>query len=266
MAERTTTINAALAGTIDLGGDLTVNRFGFGAMRITGEGIWGEPQDREECKRALRRTLELGINLIDTADAYGPEVSERLIAETLHPYPDDLVIATKGGLTRPGPARWNPDGRPVHLRAACEGSLKRLRVDQIDVYQFHRAAVGVPACGARTGQSSLGRDHQVVRIRVEGLGDQPFADLRTIGVGCIDQVDTELEGPAQDALALLAILRFSPDALTGDPHGAKAKAIHRQIASKIDRSRKRGVDGGGPLCHGILLDGGRLFPDCYPKG
>jgi len=101
---------------------------------------------------------------------------------------------------------------------------------------------------------------------VEGLGDQPFADLRTIGVGRIDQVDTELERPAQDALALLAILWFSPDALTGDPHGAKAKAIHRQIASKIDRSRKRGVDGGGPLCHGILLDGGRLFPDCYPKG
>src|SRR5438132_4137098 len=144
MAERTTTINAALAGTIDLGGDLTVNRFGFGAMRITGEGIWGEPEDREECKRVLRRTLELGINLIDTADAYGPEVSERLIAETLHPYPDDLVIATKGGLTRPGPARWNPDGRPAHLRAACEGSLKRLRVDQIDVYQFHRPDPKVP--------------------------------------------------------------------------------------------------------------------------
>src|SRR2546428_718587 len=144
MAERTTTINAALAGTIDLGGDLTVNRFGFGAMRITGEGIWGEPLDREECKRVLRRTLELGINLIDTADAYGREVSDRLIAETLHPYPDDLVIATKGGLTRPGPGRWNPDGRPAHLRAACEGSLKRLRVDRIDVYQFHRPDPQVP--------------------------------------------------------------------------------------------------------------------------
>ena len=144
MAERTTTINATLAGTIDLGGDLTVNRFGFGAMRLTGEGIWGEPADREECKRVLRRTLELGINLIDTADSYGPEVSERLIAETLHPYPDDLVIATKGGMTRPAPGRWNPDGRPAHLRAACEGSLKRLRVDQIDVYQFHRPDPQVP--------------------------------------------------------------------------------------------------------------------------
>jgi pyridoxine 4-dehydrogenase len=145
MAEQTTgTINAALAGTIDIGGDLTVSRFGFGAMRITGEGIWGEPADREEAKRVLRRALELGINLIDTADSYGPEVSERLIAETLYPYPDELVIATKGGLERPGPNRWVPNGRPEHLRAACEGSLKRLRVDRIDVYQFHRPDPKVP--------------------------------------------------------------------------------------------------------------------------
>jgi len=145
MAERTTTtINAALAGTIDIGGDLPVNRFGFGAMRLTGEGIWGEPADREECKRVLRRALELGINFIDTADSYGPEVSERLIAETLYPYPEQLVIATKGGLIRPGPGQWIPDGRPEHLRAACEGSLKRLRVEQIDVYQFHRPDPKVP--------------------------------------------------------------------------------------------------------------------------
>lgn len=145
MAERSsTTLNAALAGTISLGGDLPVNRFGFGAMRLTGPGIWGEPEDREECKRVLRRVIDLGINLIDTADSYGPEVSERLIAETLYPYPDDLVIATKGGLTRPGPGAWEPDGRPEHLRAACEGSLKRLRVDEIDVYQFHRPDPKVP--------------------------------------------------------------------------------------------------------------------------
>lgn len=145
MADRTTTtVSAALAGTIDIGGDLTVNRFGFGAMRLTGEGIWGEPADPEECKRVLRRALELGINLIDTADSYGPEVSERLIAEALYPYPDELVIATKGGLTRPGPNRWIPNGRPEHLRAACEGSLRRLRVDRIDVYQFHRPDPQVP--------------------------------------------------------------------------------------------------------------------------
>ena len=145
MADRTTTtVTASLAGTIDIGGDLSVNRFGFGAMRLTGEGIWGEPKDREECKRVLRRALELGINFIDTADSYGPEVSERLIAETLYPYPDELVIATKGGLTRPGPGRWEPNGRPEHLRAACEGSLKRLRLDRIDVYQFHRPDPAVP--------------------------------------------------------------------------------------------------------------------------
>lgn len=143
MAEPTT-INAALAGTIEIGGDLTVNRFGFGAMRLTGQGIWGEPADPDECKRVLRRALELGINFIDTADSYGPEVSERLIAETLYPYPDDLVIATKGGLIRPGPGAWVPDGRPEHLRQACESSLRRLRVDEIDVYQFHRPDPKVP--------------------------------------------------------------------------------------------------------------------------
>jgi pyridoxine 4-dehydrogenase len=123
---------------------MPVNRFGFGAMRLTGEGIWGEPADPEECKRVLRRALELGINFIDTADSYGPEVSERLIAETLYPYPEELVIATKGGLLRPGPGRWDPDGHPEHLRAACEGSLKRLRVEQIDLYQLHRPDPKVP--------------------------------------------------------------------------------------------------------------------------
>jgi pyridoxine 4-dehydrogenase len=136
--------NAAEAGTIDVGGDLTVNRLGFGAMRITGDGIWGEPADAERAKNALRRAVELGVNFIDTADSYGPDVSERLIAETLHPYPDDLVIATKGGLVRPGPGRWDADGRPEHLREALEGSLRRLRVDMIDLYQLHRPDPKVP--------------------------------------------------------------------------------------------------------------------------
>src|SRR5215467_2329451 len=110
--------NAATAGTIDLGGDLTVNRLGFGAMRVTGSGIWGPPANRDEAMAVLRRLPDLGVNFIDTADSYGPEVSEELIAEALHPYPDDLVIATKGGLTRSGPNRWAPLGRPEHLRAA----------------------------------------------------------------------------------------------------------------------------------------------------
>jgi aryl-alcohol dehydrogenase-like predicted oxidoreductase len=135
---------AAHAGTVDLGGDLTVHRLGYGAMRITGDGIWGEPSDRDGAKATLRRAIELGINFIDTADSYGPEVSETLIAETLHPYPDDLVIATKGGLERTGPGRWPVNGRPEHLRAACEGSLQRLRLDQIPLYQFHRPDPDVP--------------------------------------------------------------------------------------------------------------------------
>jgi pyridoxine 4-dehydrogenase len=135
---------AADAGTVDIGGDLTVNRLGFGAMRVTGRGIWGDPPDRNEARAVLRRAVELGVNFIDTADSYGPDVSEELIAEALHPYPEDLVIATKGGLVRPGPGRWDPDGRPEHLRQACEGSLRRLRLDQIALYQFHRPDPNVP--------------------------------------------------------------------------------------------------------------------------
>jgi pyridoxine 4-dehydrogenase len=135
---------ADAAGTIDIGGDLTVNRMGYGAMRITGPGILGEPADREQAKAALRKAVELGVNFIDTADSYGPDVSEILIAETLHPYPDELVIASKGGLLRPGPGQWTADGRPEHLREACEGSLRRLKLEQIPLYQFHRPDPKVP--------------------------------------------------------------------------------------------------------------------------
>lgn len=152
--------NAAEAGTIDVGGDLTVNRLGFGAMRITGEGIWGEPPDLGQAKAAIKRAVELGVNFIDTADSYGPYVSETLIAETLYPYPDDLVIATKGGLARPGPGRWEADGRPEHLRAALEGSLSRLRVEQIDLYHFHRPDPKVPleeSVGALTELKNQGK-------------------------------------------------------------------------------------------------------------
>ena len=137
-------VTAAAAGTIDVGGDLTVNRLGFGAMRITGEGIWGEPPDRDEAKAVLRRAIELDVNFIDTADSYGPDVSEQLIAEALYPYPDDLVIASKGGLERTGPGQWPANGRPEHLRQACEGSLRRLRLEQIPLYQFHRPDRNVP--------------------------------------------------------------------------------------------------------------------------
>lgn len=139
-----TDLSAAASGTISLGGQLTVNRLGFGAMRITGEGIWGPPKDRRTAIAVLRRAIELGVNFIDTADSYGPKVSEELIAQALAPYPRDLVIATKGGWNRPGPNQWTHDASPAHLRNAVEGSLKRLRLDRIDVYQLHTPDPAIP--------------------------------------------------------------------------------------------------------------------------
>jgi aryl-alcohol dehydrogenase-like predicted oxidoreductase len=166
---------ASAAGVIYLGDGRTVNRMGFGAMRLTGTGIWGDPHDPEESRRVLRRAIELGVNFIDTADAYGPEVSERLIAEALYPYPHDLVIATKGGLVRPGPGVWEPDGRPEHLRAALEGSLRRLRVDAIDLYQFHRPDPKVPfeeSLGAFINMRNEGK------IRAIGVSNVTLAQLQ----------------------------------------------------------------------------------------
>lgn len=146
--------------TFQIGDDLEVNRLGFGAMRLTGEGIWGWPPDRENAKKVLRRAVELGVNLIDTADAYGPEVDELLIAEALHPYPKGLVIATKGGLTRPGPGEWEPDCRPDRLKKCVDGSLKRLRLDRIDLYQLHTVDPKVPledSVGALKEMQSAGK-------------------------------------------------------------------------------------------------------------
>lgn len=136
---------AKSAGEFLIGNDLRVTRLGFGAMRITGDGVWGEPANRAEAIRVLQRAVELGINFIDTADSYGPHISEEIIAQALHPYPANLVIATKAGFDRPGPNRWIENGKPEHLRAACEGSLRRLRLDRIDVYQLHRIDPKVPA-------------------------------------------------------------------------------------------------------------------------
>jgi aryl-alcohol dehydrogenase-like predicted oxidoreductase len=165
---------ATQSGKFTLGGDLTVNRLGFGAMRITGEGIWGEPKDHDESIRVLRRSVDLGINLIDTADAYGPEVSERLIAEALYPYPKDLVIATKGGLTRQGPNKWLPVGRPEYLAQCVELSLRRLKVERIDLWQLHRIDPQVPV------EESLGsiKDLQKQgKIRHVGLSEVKPAEI-----------------------------------------------------------------------------------------
>jgi pyridoxine 4-dehydrogenase len=136
---------AAQGGRFVIGADLEINRLGFGAMRITGQGVWGEPKDRKEAVRVLRRAVELGINFIDTADSYGPSVSEEIIAEALHPYPAGLIIATKAGFDRQGPNQWSENGKPEHLRAACEGSLKRLKLQRIDLFQLHRIDPKVPA-------------------------------------------------------------------------------------------------------------------------
>jgi aryl-alcohol dehydrogenase-like predicted oxidoreductase len=163
--------NAAAAGTIGIGGDLVVRRMGFGAMRVTGEGIWGDPPDVDQAKATLRRVVELGVNFIDTADSYGPEVSERLIAETLYPYPDDLVIATKGGLVRPGPGRWDADGRPEHLREACEGSLRRLRLDQIPLYQLHRPDPRVPLAESLGALVQLKDEGKIAHIGISNVSE-----------------------------------------------------------------------------------------------
>ena len=169
-AESSTSSNIATNPTWKLGADLTVNRLGFGAMRVTGEGIWGWPPDRGNALKVLRRAVELGVNLIDTADAYGPETSELLIAEALYPYPEGLVIATKGGLTRPGPGQWVPDGRPQHLKQAVDGSLKRLRLERIDLYQLHRIDPKVPmeeSLGAIKEMQDAGKIRHVGLSNVE---------------------------------------------------------------------------------------------------
>lgn len=167
----------AKSGTFSIGGDLPVHRLGFGAMQQTGDGIWGEPSDRRLAIQVLKRTVDLGITLIDTADSYGPEVSERLIAEALHPYPKGLVIATKAGLLRPGPGQWVPDGRPEHLLQACEGSLRRLKLDRIDLYQLHRIDSKVPLedqIGALVGLQRAGK------IRHIGLSEVTVSQIDAV--------------------------------------------------------------------------------------
>ncbi|MGH2761347.1 MAG: aldo/keto reductase [Thermoleophilaceae bacterium] len=172
--------------TFTIGGDLEVRRLGFGAMRITGDGIWGPPDDPEAARRLLRRVVELGVNLIDTADSYGPEVSERLIAEALHPYPDDLVIATKGGLRRSAPGQWPRDGRPERLRECCEGSLIRLRLERIDLYQLHSPDPRVPL------EDSLGA---LKELQDEGK-------IRHIGVSNVSAGELERARAAVDVVSV----------------------------------------------------------------
>ncbi len=177
---------AQASGTFTLGGDLTVNRLGFGAMRLTADGVWGPPDDKDECIRVLRRAVELGVNFIDTADSYGPYVSEKLIREALHPYPDDLVIATKAGLLRTGPNEWEPLGFPAYLRQECEMSLRRLGVDRIDLFQLHRIDSKFPA------EDQLG---ELAALQKEGK-------IRHIG---LSEVTVNQLTAAQDTVAVVSV-------------------------------------------------------------
>src|SRR3954451_5215690 len=179
-SQLTDSLDDTSTGTFSIG-DRPVRRLGFGAMRITGEGIWGPPKDHDEAIAVLRRAGDLGINLIDTADSYGPDVSESLIAEALHPYPDDLVIATKGGFLRPGPGRWEPNGRPEHLRAACEQSLRRLKVDRIDLYQLHVPDSKVPYEESVGALAELRAEGKVRHVGVSNVSAEQLDQARASG-------------------------------------------------------------------------------------
>jgi pyridoxine 4-dehydrogenase len=171
---------AIAAGTFTIGGDLVVHRIGFGAMRITGEGIWGPPADRDEAIGVLRHCIDLGIDLIDTAEAYGPHVSEELIAEALHPYPEGLVIATKGGFDRPGPGRWDENARPERLREEVEGSLRRLRLERIDLWQLHRIDPAVPAEDQFGAIVAMQREGKIRHVGLSEVSVEQLANARTM--------------------------------------------------------------------------------------
>ena len=171
---------AGKSGEFVFGNDLRIARLGFGAMRLTGKGIWGEPADRAEVLRVVRRAVELGINFIDTADAYGPNVSEEIVAEALHPYPAGLVIATKGGFERPGPDRWVENGRPEHLKSACEGSLRRLKLDRIDLYQLHRIDPKVPAEDQLGALKDLQAQGKIKHIGLSEVNVRQIRDAQSI--------------------------------------------------------------------------------------
>ena len=173
-------VTARASGTLTLGGDLTVHRLGFGAMRITGRGVWGPPPDHDTALAVLRRAVELGVDLVDTADSYGPHVSEQLIAEALHPYADGLVIATKGGLERTGPGVWPRNGRPEHLKTACEGSLRRLRLDRIDLYQLHSPDRDVPYAESVGALKELRDEGKIRHVGVSNVSVEQLAEARSI--------------------------------------------------------------------------------------
>ncbi|MEK6228931.1 MAG: aldo/keto reductase [Actinomycetota bacterium] len=228
----TQTTTAGRAGTVRLG-DIEVNRLGFGAMRITGDGVWGPPEDRDEAIRVLRRAAELDVQLIDTADSYGPDVSEELIAEALHPYPEGVVIATKGGLTRPGPGDWRRDGRPEHLRGACEDSLRRLRVDQIDLYQLHSPDDNVPYEESVGALVELKDEGKIARIGVSNVNSEELATAR----GLTDVVSVQNRFNLSDRSNEDVLETCTDDGLAFLPWFPLGSGKPADVASEIARDR-----------------------------
>jgi len=228
---------ASASGTVGIGGDLIVNRLGFGAMRITGPDIWGAPKDPAEARRVLHRALELGVNFIDTADAYGPYVSEQLIAEALYPYPRGLVIATKGGQVRPSASEWTPDGRPAHLREACEASLKRLRLERIDLYQFHRIDPHVPLEESVGELARLQKEGKIRHVGVSNFNVEELARARkVVSVVSVQNRYNVSDRASDDVLAVCArdgmafipwapIARGSSDRLEREASGQRLEAL-----------------------------------------
>jgi pyridoxine 4-dehydrogenase len=232
-------IDVRASGTFRIGGDLEFVRLGFGAMRITGDGIWGPPRDHDEAVRVLRRAVELGVNLIDTADSYGPRVSEELIAEALHPYPDDLVIATKAGFDRPGPGRWEENGRPEHLREAVDGSLARLRLDRIDLLQLHRIDPKVPADDQLETLRELRSQGKIRSIGLSEVSLEQLEHARTVvdvvSVQNLYNVTNRRSEPVLDRCGELGIgfIPWYPLAIgkLADPGGTLADASRRAGAT-----------------------------------
>jgi len=232
------TPDASAAGTIDLGGDLTVNRLGFGAMRITGKGIWGEPPDLDEAKAVLRRAVELGVTFIDTADSYGPEVSERIIAEALSPYPEGLVIATKGGLERTGPDQWPVNGRPEHLKQACEGSLRRLSLEQIPLYQWHRPDPDVPLEDSVGALVELKNEGKIRHLGVSNVTEEQLRQVQAITPVVSIQNRYNIEDRRSESLVdlceqeHLAFLPWAPIQGTGESIPLRTRAEEYGVAPR----------------------------------
>jgi pyridoxine 4-dehydrogenase len=229
---------AAAAGTLLIGGDLQVSRMGFGAMRITGDGIWGEPRDANESLAVLRRAVQLGTNFIDTADAYGPYISERLIREALYPYPRGLLIATKGGQVRPRREEWLPDGRPEHLRAACESSLTRLKLERIDLYQLHRPDPQVPYEDSIGELAKLQKEGKIRHIGVSNVSTEQLAKARTlVKVVSVQNRYNVADRSSDDVLAIcereqIAFLPWGPLAQTAQAGGTDKSLVALEAIAK----------------------------------